>query len=165
MVLTNKAKLRLAMSALAFGVIDVSGCVEQEPASSDSDLPDAIVYKTPTCGCCQKWVEHLQDHGFAVQTRDTGQLTAIKDEYGLPGDMRSCHTAEIDGYVIEGHVPAADIKRLLRERPQAKGLAVPGMPLGSPGMEVDERRQAYTVWLLRADNPEAFNNYPARNLE
>jgi hypothetical protein len=79
--------------------------------------------------------------------------------------MRSCHTAEIDGYVIEGHVPAADIKRLLRERPQAKGLAVPGMPLGSPGMEVDERRQAYTVWLLRADNPEAFNNYPARNLE
>jgi hypothetical protein len=110
-------------------------------------------------------VEHLRANGFPVQVREPADLNAVKDRLGVPTDMRSCHTAEIDGYVIEGHVPAADVQRLLREKPKALGLAVPGMPLGSPGMEVDDRRQAYTVWLLQDDDNQSFTDYPVRNLE
>ena len=130
-----------------------------------ADNAKVVVYKSPTCGCCEKWVAHLRANGFAVQTRDTAQMSLVKDRHNLPRDMRSCHTAEIGGYVVEGHVPAADIKRLLHEQPDAEGLAVPGMPLGSPGMEVDDRRQAYTVWLLDPEGNRDFNRYPARNLE
>ena len=92
-------------------------------------------------------------------------MNAVKDRLEVPTDMRSCHTAVIGGYVVEGHVPATDIKRLLRDRPKAKGLAVPGMPLGSPGMEAGSRQQAYTVWLLNKGGNISFADYPAQNLE
>lgn len=94
-----------------------------------------VVYKSPTCGCCQKWVEHVQAAGFQVEVRDTADVTPVKNENGLPQHLASCHTALVDGYVIEGHVPADVIRRLLAERPQVTGIAVPGMPMGSPGME------------------------------
>ena len=94
------------------------------------------VYKSPTCGCCSKWVDHMRAQGFEVRATDTGDLDTIKASHGVPRQMQSCHTALVDGYVIEGHVPAADVQRLLRERPAIAGLAVPGMPIGSPGMEV-----------------------------
>lgn len=103
-----------------------------------TDAP-VIVYKTPTCGCCRMWVDHLRESGFEVETRDLPSLTAVKDSLGVPMQLGSCHTAVVDGYVVEGHVPAGEIKRLLAERPDVRGLTVPGMPTGSPGMEVPGR--------------------------
>jgi hypothetical protein len=94
------------------------------------------VYKDPTCGCCALWVEHLRKAGFSATVMDVGDMTAVKDKHGVPGQARSCHTAIVDGYVLEGHVPSADVQRLLKQRPAVVGLAVPGMPIGSPGMEV-----------------------------
>lgn len=112
----------------------------------------AVVYKTPTCGCCGLWVAHLQKSGFTTEVHDLNDLGAVKQRVGIPYGMGSCHTAEIDGYFAEGHVPADDIKRLLRERPDAKGLTVPGMPAGSPGMEVPSGRvDRYEVLLVGKD--------------
>ena len=93
------------------------------------------VYKDPTCGCCGVWVTHLRAHGFAPVVTDTPNMSAVKDKYKVAAPLRSCHTALVGGYVIEGHVPAADIQRMLKEKPKVLGLAVPGMPVGSPGME------------------------------
>jgi hypothetical protein len=98
--------------------------------------PLVQVYKSPTCGCCANWVKHLQDAGFATRVTEMDDLSQVKSKNGVPGAAQSCHTATVDGYVIEGHVPAADVKRLLKDRPAVLGLAVPGMPIGSPGMEV-----------------------------
>lgn len=95
-----------------------------------------VVNKDPNCGCCSGWVDHIKAAGYEVRVNDLASLNQIKARLGVPGALASCHTAEIDGYVIEGHVPAAAVKRLLSERPAARGLAVPGMPVGSPGMEV-----------------------------
>ncbi len=100
-----------------------------------SPLPEITVYKSPTCGCCSKWVEHLRGNGFEVKTTDLNDMGMIKSMSGVKPEYASCHTAKIDGYVIEGHVPASDIKRLLKERPAVTGLSAPGMPMGSPGME------------------------------
>ena len=97
------------------------------------------VYKSPTCGCCSKWVDHLREQKFTVRATDTDQVEAIKTKHGVPTAVRSCHTALVAGYVIEGHVPAADIQRLLKERPAVVGIAAGGMPVGSPGMEVPGR--------------------------
>jgi hypothetical protein len=107
-----------------------------------------LVYKTPTCGCCSKWVEHLQGAGFEVTVRDVNDLASIKRRYGIPASAGSCHTGLVEGYALEGHVPADLVQRLLRERPRAVGLAVPGMPAGSPGME-SSVRQAYDVLLIQ----------------
>jgi hypothetical protein len=93
------------------------------------------VHKDPTCGCCSGWVRHLHQAGFDTKVFDTRDLEAVKSRLGVPDDLAACHTAEVASYVIEGHVPAAALKRLLAEKPQARGLAVPGMPIGSPGME------------------------------
>ena len=101
--------------------------------------PEVVVYKTSTCGCCSSWIEHLEAAGFQVTAHDEPDLTAVKNQLGVPGPLRSCHTALVDGYLVEGHVPADVIRRLLEERPQVAGIAVPGMPIGSPGMEVPGR--------------------------
>ena len=104
------------------------------------DEPKKVtVYKTPTCGCCKKWVTHLEKSGFEVETIDMRDLGMIKSMSGVEPKLASCHTAQVGGYVIEGHVPADDIKRLLSERPAVKGLTVPGMPHGSPGMETGHK--------------------------
>jgi hypothetical protein len=99
----------------------------------------AVVYKTPTCGCCAKWVDHLKANGFAVEVHDVEAVEPTKAELGIPAALASCHTAKIGGYVFEGHVPAEVIQRVLREKPQITGVAVPGMPMGSPGMEGPSR--------------------------
>jgi hypothetical protein len=93
------------------------------------------VHKDPNCGCCSGWVRHLQKAGFTVKAIDTAELDAIKTRLGVPSDLAACHTAQVAGYIVEGHVPAAALERLLAEKPSAAGLAVPGMPIGSPGME------------------------------
>ena len=110
-------------------------------------LPGVTVYKSPTCGCCAKWVEHMQAAGFEVQTVNQSDVTPKKNELGVPTGVRSCHTATVGDYAIEGHVPAGDVKRLLAEQPGVAGLAVPGMPTGSPGMEMPGRApQSYQVY-------------------
>lgn len=115
-------------------------------------LPLAVVHKTPTCGCCGDWIDHLRDAGFVVEVRDADDLTPVKQRLGVPYGKGSCHTAEIGGYFVEGHVPADDIKRLLAEAPKARGLVLPGMPIGSPGMEApDGTVQPYTVELVTRD--------------
>jgi hypothetical protein len=114
--------------------------------------PVVEVYKSPTCGCCNDWIKHLQANGFTnIKTFDVGNAKK-RAEVGMSLRYGSCHTALIDGYVVEGHVPAREIKRLLKERPKAVGLSVPGMPLGSPGMEVDDGRvDRYDVMLVQRD--------------
>ena len=124
-----------------------------------NDLPTVTVSKDPTCECCNGWVEHLRDAGFRVNVMDTPQINLVKKRYGVPDDLASCHTAEVAGYVLEGHVPAAEVKHLLAERPQARGLAVPGMPMGSPGMEMDGMDDTYEVILFGPAGRKTFARY------
>lgn len=130
--------------------------------AAESGAKDLIkIYKTESCGCCRLWVNHLQQAGFAVEVQNLEDLGPIKQRVGLPYGLGSCHTAEVGGYFIEGHVPAQDVKRLLRERPAARGLTVPGMPLGSPGMEVPSGEvQPYDVLLVDKDGKTSvFSTY------
>jgi hypothetical protein len=123
-----------------------------------------IVWKDPTCGCCRAWIAHVERHGFRVTAHDTGNAGRRAD-LGLPTRYGACHTAQVGGYVVEGHVPAADIARLLVARPDALGLAVPGMPIGSPGMDAPAyrgRRDAYAVLLVdRRGGHRVFSRYAA----
>lgn len=115
--------------------------------------PPVEVWKDPSCGCCKDWIAHLEKAGFEVRVHETGNASA-RTRLGIPAKLGSCHTASIEGYAIEGHVPAREIQRLLREKPKAVGLAVPGMPVGSPGMDgpvYGNRKDAYDVLLVRAD--------------
>lgn len=106
------------------------------------------VFRSPNCGCCQQWMKHLQKAGFQVQDNIIKDLTPVKQQYGIPEELAACHTATVAGYVIEGHVPAEDIQRLLAENPDLAGLAVPGMPIGSPGMESGDYVEPYTVFSI-----------------
>lgn len=117
------------------------------------------VYKSPSCGCCSKWVRHLEENGFDVKVHDRRDLEPIKDNLGVNPKYQSCHTAVVDNYVIEGHVPADDIQRLLAEKPHIKGLMVPGMPMGSPGME-GPRKDRYSVLAVdKQDGSTVFSQY------
>ena len=122
-------------------------------ARAEQTAPSIEVWKSATCQCCGNWVKHLEANGFAVKVNATepAALAALKREAGIGDKLASCHTAKIDGYVIEGHVPATDIKRLVDEHPDAAGLAVPGMPLGSPGMEQGDTTEPYDVLLIKKD--------------
>ena len=120
--------------------------------------------KDPNCGCCSAWIAHLEDDGFAVSNEPSAgaQPERYKFDHGIPQEMASCHTAQVEGYMIEGHVPATDIRRLLDERPDAVGLAVPGMPYGSLGMGPESEREAFGVFLIRHDGAtELFASYGA----
>jgi hypothetical protein len=121
--------IRLALGAWLLLVPAIGTTAQTRPTPVE-------VYKSPTCGCCSKWIDHLQSHGFIAKATNTDTIDEIKNSRGIPQKARSCHTAIVGGYVVEGHVPAADIHRLLKERPAVVGIAVPGMPIGSPGMEV-----------------------------
>lgn len=113
---------------------------------------EVTVYKSPTCGCCTKWEEHLRENGFRVVSVPREDMDAIKREHGVPKGLQSCHTALVNGYAVEGHVPADVIRKLLTERPRVKGVAVPGMPMGSPGME-GPHKDAYEVYTFDASGP------------
>jgi hypothetical protein len=138
----------------------LSGC---SPSTAEPSLPGVTVHKSATCGCCQLWVDRLRDAGFQVEVRNEDNLNGVKQRVGIPYGMGSCHTAQVGGYFVEGHVPMDDIKRLLRERPDAKGLTVPGMPAGSPGMEVPSGQvQLYDVILVGRDGTTAvFSHHGA----
>jgi hypothetical protein len=131
-------------------------------AARAQSAPRIEVYKSPTCGCCNDWIEHLKSSGFAVTAHDVGN-NAARARLGLPGKYASCHTAVVDGYVIEGHVPAREIRRLMKERPQAIGLAVPEMPFGSPGMDgpkYGNKVDPYDVLLvLRDGSAHVYQSY------
>ncbi|MBX3642900.1 MAG: DUF411 domain-containing protein [Rubrivivax sp.] len=133
------------------------------PAALAAAPTDVDVWKSPTCGCCKDWIQHLEAHGFRVKVHDSGN-TAARARLGIPMRLGSCHTAQVAGYALEGHVPVREIRRLLAERPQAIGLAVPGMPVGSPGMDgpaYGARRDAYDVLLLRRDGSTTpYQRYP-----
>ena len=116
------------------------------------------VHKDPTCGCCSGWVQHLHNAGFVTKVLDTSNLDAVKQRLGVPDDLAACHTAEVGGYVIEGHVPAVALNRLLAEKPKAVGLAVPGMPVGSPGME-GGRPETYDVVLFGPDGRRTYMSF------
>lgn len=155
---TGPTKTAVSLWGLAIvGVATVSAVM----LTSESDAGGMVVYKDPNCGCCGKWVEHMKATGYEVEVRNRRDLNPIKAEQGVPMGMRSCHTAVVDGYFIEGHVPAEDVTKLLTEKPAVKGLAVPGMPLGSPGMEVPGREpMRYSVYAIGQDGKTtAFANH------
>jgi len=134
----------------------------RSPVIANGKATKITVYKTPTCGCCGAWVQHLTDAGLNASTIDLDDLTATREKLGAPADLRSCHIAVVEEYVVEGHVPADAIAKLLAERPHAVGIFVPGMPLGSPGMEGQFEYEAYDVILLRRDGTrEVFAHYTA----
>lgn len=147
--------------AVALGTLAVASPVMALAAGK----PQLEVWKSPTCGCCHDWIAHLQSNGFQVTVHDVSESAkaAQRLKLGMPDKFGSCHTGLIDGYVVEGHVPAREITRLLKERPKAVGLAVPGMPVGSPGMDgpvYQGRKDAYAVLLVQRDgNAAVFQSY------
>jgi len=159
----KKSKLRkaLVVGAMITGVmitLILSQEIFFEYKSAEETVP-ITVYKSPTCKCCNKWVQHLEDNGFNVDTVNKFDMKSIKSKEGVPLQLASCHTAVVGDYVIEGHVPAADIKRLLKEKPDVAGLTVPGMPMGSPGME-GARKDAYKVLTFTKDGDSSiFSEY------
>ncbi|MDZ7811590.1 MAG: DUF411 domain-containing protein [Ideonella sp.] len=159
----SRLNRRLALASL-FGAC----CVLAAPtmlraqARAQSPATRVEVWKSPSCGCCQDWITHLEAHGFSVKVHDVGNAAA-RARLKVPEQLGSCHTAWVGGYAIEGHVPATDIRRLLKERPDAIGLTVPGMPIGSPGMdgpEYGQRRDPYDVLLIGQDGrTQVFSSY------
>ena len=124
------------------------------PVAAKQALPPVQVFKSPSCGCCGAWVDHMKAAGFAVNVTEVDDTAVARRKYGLPDRFGSCHTAVVAGYVVAGHVPANDVKKLLAMKPVAVGLAVPGMPVGSPGMEKGSRKDPYQVLLVAKDGLE-----------
>jgi hypothetical protein len=148
-------KRRILLQAILAGALGMH-------LAANAALPAIDVYKSAGCGCCEGWVAHLRKAGFTVNAHDVANPSDYRSKFGVPDALGSCHTALVQGYAIEGHVPATEIKRLLAERPKAKGLAVPAMPMGSPGME-GNRHDPYDVLLIRADGSHAvYRHYDAR---
>lgn len=147
-------------SLLGTGVLCAAGLIF--PANAQP-LPEVTVNKDPNCGCCTGWADHLRGAGFPVKLADRPDMQAVKTRLGVPDDLAACHTAEVAGYVLEGHVPASAVLRLLKEKPDGKGLAVPGMPIGSPGMEGGEP-DTYDVMLFGAQAPRVFATYRGGDL-
>lgn len=142
--------------AIALAILGLLGLASQARAE---ELPTMTVWKSPWCGCCGDWVEHVRAAGFEVEVKEIEDMDAVKRLAAVPDDLQSCHTARVGGYTVEGHVPASDILRILDERPHALGLVVPGMPSGSPGME-NGGREPYDVLLLKRDGEtEVFSSH------
>ena len=156
MTIIDRRTLLIGAAAMSWG----AGARAQSAAA----LPKMVVSKDPNCRCCSGWVEHVRASGFPVETIETSDLAPIKQRLGVPPDLAACHTAEIGGYAIEGHVPAAAINRLLSERPAAKGLAVPGMPVGSPGMEVPgSPNEVYDVILFGPAGQTSYGRFQGQH--
>ncbi len=148
---------RLFMAGLAAALATAAWPARAAPGG----LPQVEVFKNPSCGCCGAWVDHLKAAGFPVKVNEVPDTAVARKQQGMPEKFGSCHTARVGGYVLEGHVPAQDVKRLLATRPQALGLAVPGMPAGSPGMEAGGHRDAFQVLLIdRRGQATEFARYP-----
>jgi hypothetical protein len=137
---------------ISFG-ISVAGAIA-------ATTPTITVYRDPSCSCCEGWIDHLSAQGFHLETIETPDVEPLKHQYGVPTELQSCHTAILDGYVLEGHVPVEDIKRLLADHPAIVGLAVPGMPVGTPGMESDDQHDSFNVMAFdQQGTTTVFNEY------
>ena len=141
---------RVRLAATVAASIAMTACASEAVAATIE------VAKSPYCGCCEEWVEHVRKAGFTVKVTNVDDVALIAQRLGVPDELRSCHTARAGNYVIEGHVPASDIKRLLKEKPKAIGIAVAGMPAGSPGMESGSARQPYKTMLFTASGARVF---------
>jgi hypothetical protein len=164
-----QAMMRILRRAPAFALLALAplaaGCAPGEDAAAGESAAkvaaaapaaqtvEVTVYKSPTCGCCTKWEDHLRENGFHVTSVQREDMNTIKQEHGIPQGLQSCHTALVNGYAVEGHVPADVIRKLLTERPRVKGIAVPGMPMGSPGME-GPHKDEYEVYTFDASGPK-----------
>ncbi|MCK4864602.1 MAG: DUF411 domain-containing protein [Gammaproteobacteria bacterium] len=153
--MSNKMKHKVKLFSSVFIIFVISIYIgfnlPGKTAEADTIKEEILVYKSPTCGCCKKWVKHLKGEGFKVTTKDYRNMKPIKNMIGVQAQFQSCHTAKVGKYFIEGHVSASDIKRLLKEKPDIKGLSVPGMPMGSPGME-GHRKDKYDVIAIDNNN-------------
>jgi hypothetical protein len=145
--------------ALALCVAALSVMTAAAPTMTPVAKPTITVYKDPNCGCCRNWIAHLIKNGYRVDAKDTPEMDQIKTTLGVPTALHSCHTAIVAGYLIEGHVPAADIDRLLATKPKVKGLAVPGMPMGSPGMEGGAKQHYQVMAFDRTGKASVFARY------
>lgn len=155
--MNRRHALSLSVRALALGAFGTSVL---GAAFAAAPAPEIEVFRNPSCGCCGAWVEHLEAAGFRVKVTMVDDTATVRRKLGLSDRFGSCHTGLIEGYVVEGHVPAADIRKLLLERPKAVGIAVPGMPLGSPGMEMGNRKDPYDVLLVdQAGHSRVFSSY------
>jgi hypothetical protein len=150
MSLTRRTFLASLAGSVALGAV----AALLVPLAGRAAGSDVAVWASPTCGCCGGWVEHMRDAGFTVTVHLTEDLAPVKAKSGVPDGLQSCHTAVVGGYVVEGHVPAADVRRLLAERPAARGLSVPGMPQSAPGM--DNPGQPYEVMLFGRGEPTVY---------
>jgi len=149
-------RLKCLLSAL---LLASSMAAAAEEAVADREM---TVYRSPTCGCCGKWIAHVKQHHFAVKDIVSDDMQAIKQKFGVPSELSSCHTAIVDGYVIEGHVPVADIEKLLQTKPAVVGISAPGMPMGSPGMEMGGRQEDYAVVSFDKDGKvQVFSEHKA----
>lgn len=157
--ISRRSALRLPLAM--FGAAILSNPLRAMARSKPNQI---TVWKNPDCGCCREWVAHLRKNGFEVVTHDVKDTAPIRQKLGLPDKFGSCHTASLGNYVIEGHVPAQELRRLLREKLKARGLAVPGMPVGSPGMEMGNTRDAYDVLLVLNDgSSRVYQSYPLKS--
>ena len=151
----SQFKRWLLPALLAFGLN-----VHAEEAAKP---PEMTVYRSPTCGCCGKWIEHVKSHNISIKDVISDDMDAIKQKYGVPEKLASCHTAVIDGYVVEGHVPAEDIYKLMHDKPKVVGISAPGMPMGSPGMEMGGRQDHFQVVSFDKDgNVAVFAEHGAK---
>lgn len=151
------------ISVIGISICQAESVWDKPTAKLEDGSKDIVVYRSPTCGCCSKWLKHLEAHGFNVQDNVTDDIQKIKDQYAVNRSLASCHTAIINGYIVEGHVPASDIKTMLQNKPEIKGLAVPGMVVGTPGMEMGGKKAAFRVIAFDKDGQteiyKAYDNY------
>lgn len=163
MILRPVLRFSLPASRYSFIVVICTAVLfwlmQPSTALAREHSPQLTVYRSPTCGCCKEWVAHMQSAGFQISDNVTSQMETIRQTYGVPEKLASCHTALINGYVVEGHVPAADVHRLLSEKPDVIGLTAPGMPVGAPGMEMDDRSDPYTVFAFTPDSTFFFADH------
>ena len=152
----NRYSISVAILAAAL----LSGGLLLSSGPMTANATEVTVYKSPACGCCKNWVKHMEANGFAVKSVDVADIRPYKSQYGVTPSLASCHTAVIDGYVVEGHVPAVDIKRMLKERPSIQGLAVPGMPSGSPGMEQGYMDPYEVLTFDKVGNLSVYSKHP-----
>ena len=160
---TDNLKVSLINAFLLAGLLILSiagvSLSSSNKAFADTLLPEITVYKTPTCSCCGKWVSHLESNGFKVNAINQNDLSSLKAQLGIAPNLQACHTAKIGNYFVEGHVPASDIKKMLATKPDIKGITVPGMPMGSPGME-GSRKDNYDVLAIKKDaSVTVFNSH------
>lgn len=152
--------LLLPLSILAPDAAFAAGGAWDKPTPALGKPVEMTVHRSPTCGCCGKWIDHMKQQGFVIKDIQTDGMEAIKRKLGVPKELESCHTAEVGGYVVEGHVPAADVKKALQTHAKAAGLAAPGMPMGSPGMDMGDQKDPFAVIAFDKDGTsKKFNQY------